>query len=356
MHLAFLLENVQEVFVAQQNCHCSVENYFQLQCGNQAQRGHPVAGLLARSIFFLERKKFKEFATTPWLEEKSARISARNLTRAGNIPQIAIWNMEYLAEPDIPLNGLPKRVILVWQPIFGTISKGGIALFRPCAKPGPKPKNGPHTAARFERDEQRQDLMYYDWTQVFDYMEDNKADSQKQVVAYFATRPDAEGGKLSFTQSALEPEFQFSKEALDAVTFLQKIVDHQPELDMALPLVGQLTKFALHWPRKWRKQSGRPPIFLRVQYSFMLVASGTPYEPKNMREVETNHFGDCTSGEPAARTCTGWKQKTMAPGVADRAWWRKAKDSREKGRPPSQVDREQHRRRWGKDRQGGSYM
>ncbi|KAF8181744.1 hypothetical protein K438DRAFT_1976037 [Mycena galopus ATCC 62051] len=55
--------------------------------------------------------------------------------------------------------------------------------------------------------------MYYDWTQVFDYMEDNKADSQKQVVAYFATLPDAEGGKLSFTQSALEPEFQFSLQA-----------------------------------------------------------------------------------------------------------------------------------------------
>ncbi|KAF8188227.1 hypothetical protein K438DRAFT_1764446 [Mycena galopus ATCC 62051] len=43
-------------------------------------------------------------------------------------------NMEYPVEPDIPLNGSPKRVILVQQPIFGTISEGGIALFRPCPK------------------------------------------------------------------------------------------------------------------------------------------------------------------------------------------------------------------------------
>ncbi|KAJ7844602.1 hypothetical protein B0H14DRAFT_3686410 [Mycena olivaceomarginata] len=77
------------------------------------------------------------------------------------------------------------------------------ALSKPRAKPGPKPKNGPHTAARFERDERRRDLMYHNWTEVFDYMEDNKDDSQRKVVAYFATRLDAKGGKLFFTQSAL---------------------------------------------------------------------------------------------------------------------------------------------------------
>ncbi|KAJ7836583.1 hypothetical protein B0H14DRAFT_2589648 [Mycena olivaceomarginata] len=186
-------------------------------------------------------------------------------------------------------------------------------------------------------------------------MEDNKDDSQRKVVAYFATRPDAKGGKRFFTQSALskklqkkaeicrlvaedpnarsmkrarivtcpevdaalalwardmeqkrleygfrnnireatidelldlpieqedfdseflrfadgeertreileylklrdeddqdeedlqEPEFQFSKqEALNAVAFLQKIAHHRPDLDVALPLVGQLGKF-----------------------------------------------------------------------------------------------------------------
>ncbi|KAJ7871999.1 hypothetical protein B0H14DRAFT_2570510 [Mycena olivaceomarginata] len=155
---------------------------------------------------------------------------------------------------------------------------------------------------------------------VFDYMEDNKDDSQKKVVTYFATRPDAKGGKLFFTQSALskklqkkaeihslvaqettasterrppstnslirrlsrrtlirsflrfadgeegtpeipeylklrdedeqdeedlqEPEFQFSKpEALNAEDFLQNIAHHRPDLDVALPLVGQLGKF-----------------------------------------------------------------------------------------------------------------
>ncbi|KAJ7712474.1 hypothetical protein B0H14DRAFT_3523917 [Mycena olivaceomarginata] len=217
------------------------------------------------------------------------------------------------------------------------------ALSKPRAKPGPKPKNGPHTAAHFERDERRRDLMYHNWTEVFDYMEDNKDDSQRKVVAYFATRLDAKGGKLFFTQSALlvaedpnarsmkrarivtcpevdaalalwardmeqkrleygfrnnireatidelldppivqedfdsevlhfadgeegtreileylklrdeddqdeedlqEPEFQFSKqEALNAVAFLQNIAHHRPDLDVALPLVGQLRKF-----------------------------------------------------------------------------------------------------------------
>ncbi|KAJ7834821.1 hypothetical protein B0H14DRAFT_3142273 [Mycena olivaceomarginata] len=41
-----------------------------------------------------------------------------------------------------------------------------------------------------------------------------------------------------------EPEFQFSKqEALNAVAFLQNIAHHRPDLDVALPLVGQLGKF-----------------------------------------------------------------------------------------------------------------
>ncbi|KAJ7850790.1 hypothetical protein B0H14DRAFT_3663793 [Mycena olivaceomarginata] len=75
---------------------------------------------------------------------------------------------------------------------------------KPRAKPGPKPKDRPRTAARFERDERRQDLTYHDWTEVFDYMEDHEDDSQKKVVVYFATRPDTKGGKLFFTQSALD--------------------------------------------------------------------------------------------------------------------------------------------------------
>ncbi|KAJ7473173.1 hypothetical protein B0H11DRAFT_1628166, partial [Mycena galericulata] len=77
------------------------------------------------------------------------------------------------------------------------------------AKPGRKPKKGPRTAARFDRDERRQDLTYHDWIQVFDHMEDHDHNlSQKQVVAYFATRPDIEGGKLFFTQSALSKKLQ----------------------------------------------------------------------------------------------------------------------------------------------------
>ncbi|KAJ6560798.1 hypothetical protein DFH09DRAFT_1083270 [Mycena vulgaris] len=68
-------------------------------------------------------------------------------------------------------------------------------LTKPHAKPGPKFKNGPRTAARFEKNDRRQ-------------------------------------------------EFKFSKkEALDAVTFLQKIAHHGPDLDVALPLAGHLNKF-----------------------------------------------------------------------------------------------------------------
>ncbi|KAJ7879771.1 hypothetical protein B0H14DRAFT_3434872 [Mycena olivaceomarginata] len=129
-------------------------------------------------------------------------------------------------------------------------------------------------------------------------MEDNKDESQKKVVTYFATRPDAKGGKLFFTQSALskklqkkaemhslieqgdfdseflhfadgeegtpeipeylklrdedeqdeedleEPEFQFSKhEALNAVAFLQNIAHHRPDLDVSLPVRTTITSF-----------------------------------------------------------------------------------------------------------------
>ncbi|KAJ7915694.1 hypothetical protein B0H13DRAFT_1576211, partial [Mycena leptocephala] len=110
------------------------------------------------------------------------------------------------------------------------------------AKPGPKPKNGPRTAARFEGDE-RQDLTYHNWTEVFDYMEDNKDDSQKKVVAYFATRPDAKGGKLFFTQSALSEKLQKKAEIRSLVaedpnarSMMPARIVTCPEVDAALAL------------------------------------------------------------------------------------------------------------------------
>ncbi|KAJ7850897.1 hypothetical protein B0H14DRAFT_3451674 [Mycena olivaceomarginata] len=114
---------------------------------------------------------------------------------------------------------------------------------KPRAKPGPKPKNGPRTAARFERDERRRDLTYHNWTEVFDYMEDNKDDSQRKVVAYFATRPDAKGGKLFFTQSALSKKLQKKAEIRSLVaedpnarSMKRAWIVTCPEVDAALAL------------------------------------------------------------------------------------------------------------------------
>ncbi|KAJ6459198.1 hypothetical protein C8R47DRAFT_994754, partial [Mycena vitilis] len=113
---------------------------------------------------------------------------------------------------------------------------------KPRAKCGPKPKNGPHTTARFKKDEQRQDLTYHDWIQVFNYMEEHEL-SQKQVVAYFRTRPDVEGGKLSFTQSALSKKLQKKDEIRtlvaedrNALSMKRARVVTCPEVDAALAL------------------------------------------------------------------------------------------------------------------------
>jgi hypothetical protein len=110
------------------------------------------------------------------------------------------------------------------------------------AKPGPKPKNPPRTAARFEKDERRQDLTYGDWAQVFDYMDEHNL-SQKQVAAYFATRPDREGGKLLFTQSALSKKLKIKAEIREAVAADPNALSMKrarvvtcPEVDAALAL------------------------------------------------------------------------------------------------------------------------
>ncbi|KAJ7746210.1 hypothetical protein B0H14DRAFT_2637014 [Mycena olivaceomarginata] len=80
---------------------------------------------------------------------------------------------------------------------------------KPQAKPGPKPGQKPRTAARFSKDERHQDLTYHDWVRVFDYREETDPPrSQTEVVAYFATHPDQDGGKLQFTQSALSKKTQ----------------------------------------------------------------------------------------------------------------------------------------------------
>ncbi|KAJ7510343.1 hypothetical protein B0H11DRAFT_2415430 [Mycena galericulata] len=156
---------------------------------------------------------------------------------SSNIPQIAIRNTEYPGEADIPLAGSLETVISVGQAIFSNISEGGIALFclytltvhkkidselfpltmaiikpqksrtiqardknppspsKSRGKPGPKPKNGLHTVARFD-------------SQAL-YMEDHSL-SQKQVVANLdLALPVA--GHLNKFRSPLTQEVEESK-------------------------------------------------------------------------------------------------------------------------------------------------
>ncbi|KAJ7814358.1 hypothetical protein B0H14DRAFT_2604227 [Mycena olivaceomarginata] len=62
----------------------------------------------------------------------------------------------------------------------------------------------------------------------------------REILEYLKLRDEDEQDE----EDLQEPEFQFSKqEALNAVAFLQNIAHHQPDLDVALPLVGQLRKF-----------------------------------------------------------------------------------------------------------------
>ncbi|KAJ6533337.1 hypothetical protein DFH09DRAFT_894480, partial [Mycena vulgaris] len=110
------------------------------------------------------------------------------------------------------------------------------------AKPGPKPKHGPRTAAHFKKDEWHQALTYHDWLQVFEYMEEHDR-SQTQAIAYFATRPDTDGGKLSFTQSVLSKKLRKKPEIHNLVSQDRNVLSMKrarvvtcPEVDTVLAL------------------------------------------------------------------------------------------------------------------------
>ncbi|KAJ6547919.1 hypothetical protein DFH09DRAFT_1087388 [Mycena vulgaris] len=61
-------------------------------------------------------------------------------------------------------------------------------------------------------------------------------DGTKEIVGYIR-RQEEESDEA-------EPEFKYNKkEVMAAVDFLQKIVQHRPDLDEALPLGGYLHKF-----------------------------------------------------------------------------------------------------------------
>jgi hypothetical protein len=83
---------------------------------------------------------------------------------------------------------------------------------------------------------------FLNWAQVFDYMDEHNL-SQKQVVAYFATRPDREGGKILFTQSALSKKLKIKAEIHEAVATDPNVLSMKcalvvtcPEVDAALAL------------------------------------------------------------------------------------------------------------------------
>ncbi|KAJ7876366.1 hypothetical protein B0H14DRAFT_3543816 [Mycena olivaceomarginata] len=143
---------------------------------------------------------------------------------------------------------------------------------KPRAKPGPKPKDRPRTAARFERDERqlkeaestfadvlqtlRRDRCLRGEEATIDELLDPQIEQEdfdseflrfaegeegtREILEYLKLRDEDEQDE----EDLQEPEFQFSKqEALNAVAFLPNIAHHRPDLDVALPLVGQLGKF-----------------------------------------------------------------------------------------------------------------
>ncbi|CAK5277183.1 unnamed protein product [Mycena citricolor] len=71
-----------------------------------------------------------------------------------------------------------------------------------CVKPGPKPKEV-HFSSAVLGQEGWKNLTNWDWLQVIQYHDKNPNIKQKAVIEYFASRSHAEGGKLSFMQSAL---------------------------------------------------------------------------------------------------------------------------------------------------------
>ncbi|CAK5275207.1 unnamed protein product [Mycena citricolor] len=84
------------------------------------------------------------------------------------------------------------------------------------AKPGPK-KVKARTSARFSKDETQRDLTWSDWLQVFNFMEQEPDMTQKRVVEHFENRPDKDGGKLLFTQSALSKKIKKKDEIRETV-------------------------------------------------------------------------------------------------------------------------------------------
>ncbi|KAF5313799.1 hypothetical protein D9758_019031 [Tetrapyrgos nigripes] len=75
-----------------------------------------------------------------------------------------------------------------------------------------KKNNKPKTSAQSTQT-QCQNLTLYDWLQVIDYIDDHPELTQLQIVNYFSSCPDSEGGALKFSQGTLSKKLKSDAKA-----------------------------------------------------------------------------------------------------------------------------------------------
>ncbi|CAK5279727.1 unnamed protein product [Mycena citricolor] len=139
-------------------------------------------------------------------------------------------------------------------------------------KPGPK-LNGTHRSSAILGQEGRKNLTNYDWLQVIQYAEKNPGTKQKAVMEFFASRSNAEGGKLFFTQGALSKHLNPEKKAAllklaaensAALSLKRERVVTSPEVDRGLGL------WALDMEQKNRAVTGAMLIEQRKRLEIAL--------------------------------------------------------------------------------------
>ncbi|CAK5277221.1 unnamed protein product [Mycena citricolor] len=139
-------------------------------------------------------------------------------------------------------------------------------------KPGPK-LNGTHRSSAILGQEGRKNLTNYDWLQVIQYAEKNPGTKQKAVIEFFASRSNAEGGKLFFTQGALSKHLNPEKKAAllklaaensAALSLKRERVVTSPEVDRGLGL------WALDMEQKNRAVTGAMLIEQRKRLEIAL--------------------------------------------------------------------------------------
>ncbi|CAK5277086.1 unnamed protein product [Mycena citricolor] len=111
-------------------------------------------------------------------------------------------------------------------------------------KPGPK-LNRTHCSSAILGQEGHKNLTNYDWLQVIQYAKKNPGTKQKDVIEFFASRSNAEGGKLFFTQGTLSkhlnPEekaalLKLATENSAALSLKRERIVTSPKVDWGLGL------------------------------------------------------------------------------------------------------------------------